>query len=166
LHALAADLLETMQAAQGAGLAAPQIGVDLQLVVFGFESSARYPGATPVPRAMLLNPVIGSDQEPGRCWASCTCDVHGIRLNADSEAACKPPEPTRTAPDGPAQRGERCLRCASGPSQLGIGPVVMWAGVFEIPMRRTQKEKADPKVHTHQVLGWIQSARVGARASN
>jgi hypothetical protein len=84
-------------------------------VVFGFESSARYPDAPPVPRAMLLHTVIGSDQEPGRCWVSRRCDVHDIRLNPDSEAAYGPPEPTRTGPDGPAQRRARCLRCASGP---------------------------------------------------
>ena len=114
LRALIADLLETMQPVQGARLAAPQIGVELQLVVFGFESSARYPDAPPVPRTILLNPVIGSDHEPGWCWVSRTCDVHGIRVNADSEAAYRPPEPTRTALDGPAQRRARCLRFASG----------------------------------------------------
>jgi len=58
LHALVADLLDTMAAADGAGLAAPQIGVDLQVVVFGFERNLRYPAAPPVPRTVLVNPVI------------------------------------------------------------------------------------------------------------
>lgn len=52
------DLLETMVAANGAGLAAPQIGIDLQIVVFGFEKSSRYPNAEPVPQTTLINPVI------------------------------------------------------------------------------------------------------------
>ena len=51
-------MFDTMRAANGAGLAAPQIGVDLQLVIFGFEHNARYPEAEPVPRTVLLNPVI------------------------------------------------------------------------------------------------------------
>ena len=50
LRALIADMFETMRAANGAGLAAPQIGVDLQLVIFGFERNERYPDAPPVPR--------------------------------------------------------------------------------------------------------------------
>lgn len=58
LHALVADLFDTMEAANGAGLAAPQIGVDLQLVIFGFTSNERYPEAPPVPRTVLCNPVI------------------------------------------------------------------------------------------------------------
>jgi peptide deformylase len=79
LHVLVADLLETMQAAQGAGLAAPQIGVDLQLVVFGFESSARYPDAPPVPRTVLLNPVIEPlDAEMADGWEGCL-SVPGLR---------------------------------------------------------------------------------------
>jgi len=43
LHALIGDMFETMAHAQGAGLAAPQIGIDLQLVIFGFKSNVRYP---------------------------------------------------------------------------------------------------------------------------
>src|ERR1700743_3608601 len=58
LDALIADMFETMHHVGGVGLAAPQIGVDLQLVIFGFDSSARYPDAPPVPRTILLNPVI------------------------------------------------------------------------------------------------------------
>lgn len=58
LHALVADLFDTMHAAGGAGLAAPQIGVDQQVVIFGFERLARYPEAEPVPPTVLVNPVI------------------------------------------------------------------------------------------------------------
>ncbi len=79
LHALVADLFDTMQAANGAGLAAPQIGVDLQLVVFGFGSIERYPEAPPVPRTVLLNPVItplGDAEEDG--WEGCL-SVPGLR---------------------------------------------------------------------------------------
>ncbi len=59
LHLLITDMLDTMRAANGAGLAAPQIGVDLQLVIFGTdERNPRYPDAPPVPRTVLINPVI------------------------------------------------------------------------------------------------------------
>lgn len=59
LHLLISDMLDTMHAANGAGLAAPQIGVDLQLVVFGTnEVNPRYPDAPPIPRTILINPVI------------------------------------------------------------------------------------------------------------
>jgi len=68
LDALIADMFDTMHDAGGVGLAAPQIGVDLQLVIFGFDSSERYPGAPAVPRTILLNPVItplSQDMEEG-----------------------------------------------------------------------------------------------------
>jgi peptide deformylase len=58
LHALVADLFDTMADRNGAGLAAPQVGVDLRVVIFGFESSPRYPDAAPIPPTVLVNPVI------------------------------------------------------------------------------------------------------------
>ena len=59
LHCLVSDLLDTMHAVNGAGLAAPQIGVDLQVVVFGSgEANPRYPDRDLVPRTVLVNPVI------------------------------------------------------------------------------------------------------------
>jgi peptide deformylase len=79
LHALIADMFDTMEAANGAGLAAPQIGVDLQLVIFGFTHNERYPDAPPVPRTVLLNPVItplGDAVEEG--WEGCL-SVPGLR---------------------------------------------------------------------------------------
>jgi peptide deformylase len=72
LHALIADMFDTMEAAGGVGLAAPQIGVDLQLVIFGFERSERYPEAPAVPRTVLLNPVITPlDEEMAEGWEGC-----------------------------------------------------------------------------------------------
>jgi peptide deformylase len=79
LHALVADMFDTMEAANGAGLAAPQIGVDLQLVIFGFTRNERYPDAPPVPRTVLLNAVIaplGDAMEDG--WEGCL-SVPGLR---------------------------------------------------------------------------------------
>jgi peptide deformylase len=59
LHLLISDMLDTMLAANGAGLAAPQIGVDLQLVIFGSNANnPRYPQAPIVPKTVLINPVI------------------------------------------------------------------------------------------------------------
>jgi peptide deformylase len=79
LHALVADMFDTMAAANGAGLAAPQIGVDLQLVIFGFERVDRYPDAPPVPRTVLLNPVVTAlDEELDEGWEGCL-SVPGLR---------------------------------------------------------------------------------------
>ena len=55
---LIADMFDTMHAANGAGLAAPQIGVNLQLVIYGFKDNQRYPDAPPVPETVLINPVL------------------------------------------------------------------------------------------------------------
>jgi peptide deformylase len=79
LGELIADMHETMVAARGVGLAAPQIGVDLALVIFGFSRSERYPDAPPVPYTVLLNPVIenlSDEQEDG--WEGCL-SVPGMR---------------------------------------------------------------------------------------
>jgi peptide deformylase len=79
LHELIADMFEVMRAADGAGLAAPQIGIDKRLVVFGFEENARYPDAYPVPETILLNPVItllSEDME--EAWEGCL-SVPGLR---------------------------------------------------------------------------------------
>jgi len=68
LHALVADMFETMRAVDGAGLAAPQIGVNLRLVIFGFGKLQRYPDAPAVPETVLINPVLqplSDDMEEG-----------------------------------------------------------------------------------------------------
>lgn len=79
LHELIADMFETMEAVQGAGLAAPQIGVDQALVIFGFGANQRYPDAPPVPRTVLINPTItplSDEEEEG--WEGCL-SVPGLR---------------------------------------------------------------------------------------
>ena len=80
LHLLVNDMFDTMRAVNGAGLAAPQIGVDLQLVIFGTDSpNPRYPDAPVVPRTVLLNPVVtslGDADEEG--WEGCL-SVPGLR---------------------------------------------------------------------------------------
>ena len=80
LHMLVRDMFETMASVDGAGLAAPQIGVDLQLVIFGTgEVNPRYPDAPPVPRTVLCNPVITplrDEEEEG--WEGCL-SVPGLR---------------------------------------------------------------------------------------
>jgi peptide deformylase len=58
METLIADMFDTMHAANGAGLAAPQIGVNLQLVIYGFKDNQRYPDAPPVPETVLINPVL------------------------------------------------------------------------------------------------------------
>ncbi len=80
LHLLISDMFETMRSVNGAGLAAPQIGVDLQLVIFGTDQiNPRYPEAPVVPRTVLLNPVItplSAAEEDG--WEGCL-SVPGLR---------------------------------------------------------------------------------------
>ncbi len=87
LHLLVSDLLDTMLAVNGAGLAAPQIGVDLQLVIFGTNArNPRYPNAPPVPKTVLINPLITplvaneKDAVPGEDedWEGCL-SVPGLR---------------------------------------------------------------------------------------
>ncbi len=79
LHQLIEDMLDTMAAENGAGLAAPQIGHKLRLVVFGFEDNPRYPDADAVPKTILLNPVItplDDTMEDG--WEGCL-SIPGLR---------------------------------------------------------------------------------------
>lgn len=79
LHALIDDMFDTMHAANGAGLAAPQIGIGLQIVIFGFGKNARYPDAPPVPETVLINPTLtplSEDMEEG--WEGCL-SVPGLR---------------------------------------------------------------------------------------
>ncbi|MBU0753317.1 MAG: peptide deformylase [Gammaproteobacteria bacterium] len=79
LQVLLADMHDTMAHLDGAGLAAPQIGVDLRVVIFGCESNPRYPQAEPVPYTVLINPELtplGEDEEDG--WEGCL-SVPGMR---------------------------------------------------------------------------------------
>ena len=106
LAALIEDLFDTMAAHGGVGLAAPQIGVGLQVVIFGFEHSERYPDAAPVPRTILLNPVIvplTEEREEG--WEGCL-SVPGLRGMV--------PRATRIRYTGYTPAGEPIERFAEG----------------------------------------------------
>ncbi len=79
LDALVADMFDTMAALNGAGLAAPQIGVSQRVVIFSVESNPRYPDVEPVPTTVLINPMlqpIGDEMEEG--WEGCL-SVPGLR---------------------------------------------------------------------------------------
>jgi peptide deformylase len=79
LHALLADMRDTMAALDGAGLAAPQIGVGLQVVIFGIEHNPRYPDADEIPLTVLINPTLtplANELEDG--WEGCL-SVPGMR---------------------------------------------------------------------------------------
>jgi peptide deformylase len=79
LHALIADMDDTMRALNGAGLAAPQIGVGLQVAIFGVEHNPRYPDAEPVPYTVLINPVLEPlDAAMEEGWEGCL-SVPGMR---------------------------------------------------------------------------------------
>jgi peptide deformylase len=79
LDQLVQDMIDTMRQLDGAGLAAPQIGVDLRLVIFGFERNERYPDAEPVPFTILINPRLtplsGEEEED---WEGCL-SLPGLR---------------------------------------------------------------------------------------
>ncbi len=104
LHALIADMFDTMEAAQGAGLAAPQIGVDLQLVIFGFSHNERYPEAPAVPRTVLINPTITplSEEEEQAGKAACRCRDCAASCHAGSAsttaASTRSASPSRARP--------------------------------------------------------------------
>jgi peptide deformylase len=79
LHQIIQDMLDTMKAENGAGLAAIQIGIHLNIVVFGFEENSRYPDEKPIPETILINPVIeplGNEMEDA--WEGCL-SVPGMR---------------------------------------------------------------------------------------
>lgn len=79
LNALIADMFDTMHAANGAGLAAPQIGVNLRVVIYGFKQNTRYPDAPAVPETVLINPTLrplSAEREEG--WEGCL-SVPGMR---------------------------------------------------------------------------------------
>lgn len=106
LSALIADMFDTMAAEGGVGLAAPQIGVGLRVVIFGFEHSERYPDAPPVPMTILVNPLItplSDDLEDG--WEGCL-SVPGLRGVV--------PRHTRIRYQGFTPAGEPIERIAEG----------------------------------------------------
>ena len=106
LQALIGDLFDTMRAASGAGLAAPQIGVDRAVVVFGFEHNPRYPDAEPVPQTVLINPVIEPvTEEQEEDWEGCL-SVPGMRGRV--------PRFARIRYSGRDPKGEPIERTASG----------------------------------------------------
>jgi peptide deformylase len=106
LRALVVDLFDTMAAANGAGLAAPQIGVDLQVVIFGFANNQRYPDAPAVPLTVLVNPTVEAlDDEMEDGWEGCL-SVPGLRGQV--------PRHARIRYQGFDAEGQRIDRVAEG----------------------------------------------------
>jgi peptide deformylase len=106
MDGLIADMFDTMQAAHGAGLAAPQIGVNLQLVIFGFRQNQRYPQAPAVPETVLINPVLtplSDEMEEG--FEGCL-SVPGLRGSV--------PRYTRLRYEGVDQHGNAFAREVEG----------------------------------------------------
>lgn len=106
LAELITDLRDTMRAMDGAGLAAPQIGVPLRVVIFGFDVNPRYPEADPIPETVLINPTItplGEDRSSA--WEGCL-SVPGLRGLV--------PRWARIRYGGQAADGERIEHVAEG----------------------------------------------------
>ena len=105
-RALLDDLFDTMHAERGAGLAAPQIGENVRVVVFGFDTNPRYPEAPPVPRTVLVNPTIEPlDDVLVEGWEGCL-SVPGLRGVV--------PRHARIRYTGTDERGVRIDRIAEG----------------------------------------------------
>ncbi|NHZ97079.1 peptide deformylase [Massilia sp. CCM 8734] len=106
MDALIADMFDTMHHANGAGLAAPQIGVNLQLVIFGFKDNGRYPDAPAVPQTVLINPVLTPlSDEQEEAFEGCL-SVPGLRGSV--------PRFTRLRYEGVDQHGNRIEREVDG----------------------------------------------------
>jgi len=106
LHELIGDMFETMEAADGAGLAATQIGVLKRVMIFGVESNPRYPDAETVPTTVLINPEFDVlDDEAAGFWEGCL-SVPGMRGYVE--------RPTRICYRGFDQFGNAVEREAAG----------------------------------------------------
>jgi peptide deformylase len=106
LRALIADMFDTMHAANGAGLAAPQIGVNLQLVIYGFKNNPRYPDAPQVPETVLINPVLTPlSEQQDEAFEGCL-SVPGLRGSVSRY--------TQLHYEGFDQYGQRIVRDADG----------------------------------------------------
>lgn len=106
LHALIEDMLDTMKEHNGAGIAAPQIGVSRQVVIFGGSKSPRYPDAELVPFTVLINPVLTPlSEEQDDDWEGCL-SVPGLRG--------KVPRYTQLRYQGKDQSGNDIDRTVSG----------------------------------------------------
>jgi peptide deformylase len=106
LRAIIADMYETMHAANGVGLTAPQIGVCLRLMIFGFNESPRYPNEKPVPVTTLINPWLEVlTEETEEDWEGCL-SVPGMRGLV--------PRATRIRYGGTLEDGSQLAREANG----------------------------------------------------
>ncbi len=106
LHALLADMRDTMEHLSGAGLAAPQIGIDLQVVIFGVEQNERYPQAEEIADTVLINPVLTPlSDELEEDWEGCL-SVPGLRGMV--------PRHARLRYQGYDEKGNRIDRSVSG----------------------------------------------------
>jgi peptide deformylase len=106
LHALINDMFDTMAENDGAGLAAPQIGVMQRLVIFSVEANPRYPDAETVPRTILINPYIEAlDDEREAGWEGCL-SIPGMRGVVS--------RPSRVRYSGYNEHGEKYSREVSG----------------------------------------------------
>jgi peptide deformylase len=114
LAELLADMRDTMAHLDGAGLAAPQIGVDLRVVIFGMQATPRYPEAPPVPETVLINPELtpfGDEEEEG--WEGCL-SVPGCAAGCRAGSACTTRAATKpVAASNAASRGSTRAWCST-----------------------------------------------------
>ena len=129
LLALIGDLHETMVDAKGAGLAAPQIGVGLRVVIFGFEHNQRYPDAEPVPYTELVNPVITPLAAERKKTGKAACRCRACAAWCRDSAAFAIPGSTREAARSIAKRQ------ASTPASYSTNAIISTAFLYPMRMR-------------------------------
>ncbi len=138
LHLLVSDMLDTMAGANGAGLAAPQIGVDLQVVIFGTgQANPRYPDAPVVPRTVLINPVITPLDAQGAPLAGVSYNqLQSTPLERQHFAAAESPNdavpiflPIAQAANGPNPSAQGAATFSADHSVLEEG----WEGCLSVP---------------------------------
>lgn len=137
LDRLIEDMFDTMRDANGAGLAAPQIGVSLRVMIFGCESNPRYPGADPLPETILINPAFRTigDVKEGM-WEGCL-SVPGMRGYVE--------RPSHIEYRGVDGQGRRIVRDATG----------FHAGVFQHEFDHLDGVLYPDLIRDHKLFGFI-----------
>ena len=147
MRQLIADMFDTMHAANGAGLAAPQIGVNLQLVIYGFKRNPRYPDAPQVPETVLINPVLTPlSEEMEEAFEGCL-SVPGMRGSVPRytrlryEGVDQYNQPIRREVDGFHARGSPAGQAVPDAHQ---GLFQVWLHRSDVPRSRSQRRRLTP----------------------
>lgn len=163
LRTLIGDMQDTMRAANGAGLAAPQVGIGLRVVIFGFEASPRYPQAEPVPFTILVNPVVTPLAEEmeegwegclsvpglrGMCRAGCICAIAASMPKASRSSARRAGFMPASCSTNATTSTAFSIRCACVTSRASASPTCCFRTQTsrKIRLRRAQESAGQRKM--------------------